>query len=185
MLLFRLLTKHRSFQRMSIHSVPKTSVSHFLLVRARTTSSSLILWKGGSLRQYVASFAAFDLKDSVKRVWLLKSNISPSRYVVIEEVLVTGGGVPSVVPRIECECGCEGTLYASIVAESDMDSQSTSCIITFTGHLSSCADCASFMCGLRFGEASFGFHIHGRIGGGSPGCLAGPASEEDPSRMRN
>lgn len=77
--LCRLLTKQRSFQRMRIHSRPRTCSYHLRLVRACTMSSSLMVAKGGSLRQYVASFSALDLNDSVSRVCVLKSRISPSR----------------------------------------------------------------------------------------------------------
>jgi hypothetical protein len=43
----------------------------------------------------MASFEAVDLKDSVSSVCLLKSRISPSRYVVMEDVLVKGADVLS------------------------------------------------------------------------------------------
>src|SRR6478735_11145874 len=85
------LTKHLSFQRIKIHSLLKTSSNHVLLVKQRTTSSSVMPWNIGSFLQYVASFPAVDLNDSVSRVCVLKSRISPSRYVVMDEVRVKEG----------------------------------------------------------------------------------------------
>lgn len=112
MLLLRDLTKQRSFQRMRTHSFERTWSNHLRLVKHLTTSSSFMPSKIGNFRQYVASFPAVELKDSVSKVCVLKSRISPSRYVVMEEVRVKEDDVSFVeLERMDgWECGCEGTL---------------------------------------------------------------------------